>query len=257
MWFGLTLGSCNSCSEKRPAHQPILEPTLQKSVFFTDPDTIFSKTDQFTYTAELVFTLGQDHNKKTSRERIEIMGQKPQLRLVKSTDLTKSLTLFKREDEFLVKDHNGPYHRVNNKVLFQGVLKDAFNGLSWIMDQFYIDKSLDIVDEKIQIKNAQVKLDSPFIKKLNNHQYQYASIVASRMDAEIVFDKKTALPIKADIAIALKGSNGYWVTLQFEMAMKLTVREVIVVPEIVEERPPLAPVNIVPRFNQLLEQGAR
>lgn len=257
LWFGLMLTGCNSCGEQRPANQPMAEPHLQRSVFFMDPDTIFTKTDQFTYTAELVFTLGQDRNKKVSRERIEIIGQKPQLRLIKSTDLSKSLTLFKQEDEFLVKDHNGPYHRVNNRVLYQGLLEEALNGLSWLMDQLYIDKPLDIVGEKIQIKNAHIKLDSPLIKKLNNHQYQYASITASRMDVEIVFDKKTGLPIQADIEAALKGSNGYWVTLRFEMAMKFTAREVLVVPEIVEEKPLSTPVNIVPRFNQLLEQGAR
>jgi hypothetical protein len=260
----LLVSGCEHCTKAASLNNTQEALVADKTSLGVDPETIFSQVDQFTYRSELIFRIGQGDTQKTSREIIEAIGSKPNLWLKKSTEDNKSLQIFRHGEEFLVKDHNGPFHRSPNKILYQELLRDGLNAVSWIIKQFDLGKyltgnNLKQNSDKIYIKNAEIPKDSLFIKNLASRSSQFSSIEGSKAQGSVSIDSKTGLPKAADLDIEVVSADGHFVSVRLTMAMNNTVKEILVVPEINEETPVMAPVNIGPRFNQMmeLEQGVK
>ncbi|HXW60749.1 MAG TPA: hypothetical protein VEK06_04330, partial [Myxococcota bacterium] len=167
--------------------------------------------------------------------------------------------LWHENNDYLVKNRLGPWHSgMENKPMYASLIDDGLNALSWTLEQFSLTKLLTRKQDSgsnrmvFVIEEKTIPLDAPFLVNLPKEANFKASL--STVKARIEIDAATKMPISSRFSIEIGSDDKK--TLKFEADIVLAqnqLKEAMTKPQVAANGPLLYPVNIAPRFNDLMK----
>jgi hypothetical protein len=263
LWI-LTIFGCESCSKAqlKKNNDDFVEAKFEdNNQFIIDPEAVFKKVNNFLYKSELTVTLSSNNQEKISHEIIEARAKDAQILLKKKIDSHNFFEIFYHDDSYLVKMQNGSWRKSWNKNhQMKMILKDGLNITSWIIEQFSLLQDFHKISKKentkiLSLKEISVSKDCYFVKNLLMKFPQFSLLKNSVLSSKIILDEKTQLPTLAYFKINILGSNNHWLKINAKMSLDLTPKKFeLPIPKIGENKPFMAPVKVVPKFNELLQR---
>lgn len=260
--FLLLIANCSSCFIMSPK-KPVLDAKTSKilSRLVIDPAKISTMAPNFSYKSKLEILVGPKGETEKNRELIAIDVNAPRLLFFKKIDDAHFFSIMKNDDAIFIKNLEGPWRKgSDNKFFYQELIHDGFNLAAWLVDQFALDQSFTEVEGKHQgnfvIRNGVIKNDAPFIQQLAIKNPAFSKLVKSKLDASVIFDEQGDFPSHASFDISLNGEENSLLRIKASMSIKLSALDSdIEIPEIVDGGSlDAAPINIAPRFKDLVEQ---
>lgn len=261
--FVLVGGCERACTPVKQPNAPVnvkSEPvTLSK--FHLHPKAIFDKTKTFSYRSELTITLNRDGQSSESKESIEIVGDDQRILLKKRIDPYHFIELYSENfDAFMIKTQNGSWHSGrDNKPMYQALLNDGLNTVAWLIDEFSLQEAMlrNSVEKGVVntyfVRGAQLAQHSPFYLQTLTPILSFFSLERSQVDCEVSLDRKTDIPVFARCDAAIIGSKDHWIKINATMTLDTRgLAQSIETPVVKDDEPILVPVNIGPRFRDLL-----
>lgn len=251
-------GGCYGCrkSEAKADESRALALTQR---FFVDEQALLKPNRPFIYKSELNLTLWQGEESQENYEVMEITGVHPRMLLKKRIDDYHFFELFKEDDNYLVKNQGGEYRKGANNHMYKQLFNDGLNLINWFVEQFLISdkmmtKNSQNNEEIFYIKDAIVSEEAPFIKNLKLHPSSYfAKLQSSVINGVIRLDEQTKLPKSANFELTIDGQQQHAIKIKAFVSLDTTAKSIeLSMPTIKEDQPIGVPVNIAPRFNELL-----
>lgn len=230
------------------------------SKFVLEPAALLQKAKMFSYRSELTITMSNGKDAKENKEVIEIMGESPRMAVKKRVDNYHFFEIFSDNDNYFVKSQNSPWRSgKDNKPLYQSMISDGLNTISWMVDQFSLyDRLLSNTLEKgavttYFVKDAPISNNSAFVRNTVNKLPAFATIEKSQIDCEISLDKKTDVPVFARCEAFIVGANEHSIRVNATTTFDTrALSQALVVPVVKNDEPIQVPVNIGPRFRELM-----
>lgn len=254
----MMMSGCGSCI--KPLHK-----TSEKEFkatplpFVIDHETIQKRAPNFSYQSDLVISVGHGQNVQENKETVTITSIKPYLLMTKKIDEFHFFELFRDQDRVFVKNLHGPWRKGgSDPTYYRELFADGMNLSAWLIEQFDLPslwreehrdgENIYVIDGKVLIDRA------PFIKALVNKHPQFATIETSSLVGKLVFDSNTGLPLQGNLHIVVTGQEAYSLEIKANLGLSLTTALTrLEVPHVEEEEPVAAPVNVAPRFLDIVK----
>ncbi len=252
----LGIGGCRACNEPRILEIPEQKVALRP--YEIEPFSLFDWTKSFSYSSKLELVLGRADEQSASREFIEATGFNGQIHMTKKIDEAHYFEVFADNKSYLVKNREGEWREnKDNKPFVEALIKDGFNANDWFIEHLGLGEFL-VKDERLSIgknfyvlEKAKIKFEAPFWKNLGKVSPEYKELKNAAIRGSIEIDAKK-VPLLSNFIIEAQLDNGHWLKLSVETKLVPSANEVLAKPKAIKDGPLLYPINIVPKFNELM-----
>lgn len=264
MGMVLFLAGCDACVKplpKKSEDHVALQTTSEAGRLTIDSQAIFAKARHFSYRSELIVSVGKPGFAEVDKEIIDVVGTSPRLLFKKKIDDYHFFEIFKDEDSFFIKNHGGAWRKsLDNQPMYEGLVKDGLNVTAWIIEQFGLNDQIAAKvtnaskAKTLTINDVPNLKSSVFIQRLMNKVPNFRTIDRTTFSGTIAMDEKTDLPVSAKFQLEITGPEQAFIKLNASMTLTMaSAGESLALPLISDDEPVAVPVNIVPRFNELME----
>jgi hypothetical protein len=259
--LGLNAG-CGGCSAKKDLTGPKAGSDEADSYLLSEK-MLFDGAKTFSYNHVISLTKLEQDRQAVTVERVDVVGDHGKLHLKKKIDDQHFFELWHENNDYLVKNRLGPWHSgMENKPMYASLIDDGLNALSWTLEQFSLKKLLTRQKDNgskmivFVIEDKTIPPDAPFLVNMPHEANFKASL--SRVKARLEIDAATKLPISSRFSIEIGSEDKKTIKLEAEiMLAQNQLKEALTKPLVADSGPLLYPVNIAPRFIDLMkhEQG--
>jgi hypothetical protein len=262
MFFWAGCEACTKSPLSMPTDKAALLSPIKTDRFTIEPEALFLRSGFFTYKSELVISFGNNTAIEDNHEIIEVVGAGPRLHLTKKIDAHHFLEIFKDDADFLIKDHGGRWRKgQDNPSMYQMVVRDGLNLTAWIINQFDLKDRLVAIETKggkmkaFIVKEDAIPKTSAFVKDLAGKVALFTRIESSMVRGSLTLDEDGELPILAMFDFDIVGLDNNWVRIKANMSLAMTATDKeLSLPLLSNDEPLMVPVNVVPRFNELMKR---
>lgn len=255
---------CGGCDEKAPS-EPEKELLGETSPYTLSAKKVLAQLQAFSYSHTFLVTLQKDDKQDVNVEKVNIKGSGGRIHLEKKIDDAHFFEIFNVDQRYFVKNRLGPWHQgSDNKPMYSRIIDESLNALPWLIEQFslksYLAKPASSNDKKTIyiIENQHVSPDAPFLASLFERAPNFKDNLQSQISGRLEVDTVTNIPVLSRFSIELMQGDKKVIKLDVETKLAQNyAKDTLDIPDVVDENPLLYPVNIAPRFNDLmkLEQG--
>lgn len=257
--LSLLMASCDACSKRSipKTTQVVDEKKNSRERFLIDSESLLKNAANFIYRSELLVSIGQGDTQKDNREIVELKAHAPRMLFEKKIDDFHFFKIFRDDDNFLVQNLNGPWRKTNdNALMYKELIHDGINLTAWLVEQFDLDKQLVAKSDNqtFYVSNKPLAPNAPFLLSLKEKNRQFSVIRNSAIEASIEIDQNLGLLKTASFDIKIFGKEDYWLKMSAKITAHKSQKHLnLAAPVANVDEPPLVPVNLVPRFQQLME----
>jgi hypothetical protein len=257
MLFISALFGCRGCNEPLRSEVNDREKVLLRP-FEIEPSALFDWSKYFVFSSKVELTLGKTGEQSISREFIEAKGSDGQIHLSKKIDDAHYFEVFADEQNYFVKNREGEWRENrDNKPFVQALIKDGFNANDWVIEHLALaefllkDTKRSTTNKNIYVlQNAKIKPEAPFWQNLFQSSPDFKDLKEATITGFI--ETEARWPRVSSFTIEASLENGHWLRLSTESTLTKSAPQPLIKPQAVKEGPLLYPVNIVPKFNELM-----